>query len=100
MEPSSNSRAIVTAGTVSDMVHLAIVNPETCEKLDEDQVGEIWLSSPSCAMGYWNNTEKTHTTFEAQIKGDESGRFYLRTGDLGFIQKGELFVSGTMQVIR
>jgi acyl-CoA synthetase (AMP-forming)/AMP-acid ligase II len=56
-------------------------------------MGEIWVSGPSVAQGYWNKPEETEATFRARVAGSGDGPF-LRTGDLGFIQPdGEVFVA-------
>jgi thioester reductase-like protein len=57
------------------------------------RIGEIWLDGPSKCPGYWGRPELSRQTFEAQLEGDAEGR-WLRTGDLGFLQDGELFVCG------
>jgi acyl-CoA synthetase (AMP-forming)/AMP-acid ligase II len=61
-----------------------------------DEVGEIWVSSPSVAQGYWNRPEETERTFQAYLADTGEGPF-LRTGDLGFLQDGELFVTGRLK---
>jgi acyl-CoA synthetase (AMP-forming)/AMP-acid ligase II len=72
---------------------LAIVNPDTCTRVPEGDVGEIWVHGPSVARGYWKRPEETEQVFRATLQG-EPGTHYLRTGDLGFIRDGELFVTG------
>jgi acyl-CoA synthetase (AMP-forming)/AMP-acid ligase II len=79
-----------------DQVKVLIVNAESCEVLPEDRVGEIWVTSPSKAQGYWGNATLTAEDFNARVAGsngavgtDEFGG-YLRTGDEGFLHKGEL----------
>ena len=61
-----------------------------------DQVGEIWVSGPSVAQGYWKRPEATRATFHAYLSDTGEGPF-LRTGDLGFLQDGELFVTGRLR---
>ena len=63
---------------------------------DEKQVGEIWLSGESIASGYWNRPEQTQETFKAYLK-DNREQAFLRTGDLGYISNGELFVTGRLK---
>ena len=60
------------------------------------QVGEIWVSGPHIARGYWNHAEETERTFQAFLPDTGEGPF-LRTGDLGFTHDGELFVSGRLR---
>jgi acyl-CoA synthetase (AMP-forming)/AMP-acid ligase II len=59
-------------------------------------VGEIWIEGPSVAAGYWQKLEETRETFAALVNGSEIGRF-LRTGDLGFRLKEEIFVTGRIK---
>ncbi|HEV3340517.1 MAG TPA: aminotransferase class I/II-fold pyridoxal phosphate-dependent enzyme, partial [Pirellulales bacterium] len=60
------------------------------------QVGEIWVTSPSVAQGYWRRPEESEHAFRARLRDNDDGRF-LRTGDLGFFQDGELFVAGRLK---
>jgi acyl-CoA synthetase (AMP-forming)/AMP-acid ligase II len=78
---------------------IAIVDPESRARIGLDRIGEIWVTGPNVAQGYWRNPEATETTFRAQIVG-EADRSWLRTGDLGFIDEaGELFVTGRIKDI-
>ena len=70
-----------------------IAHPETLTRCAADEVGEIWVSGPSVTQGYWNQAEQTESTFRAYLADTGEGPF-LRTGDLGFLQNGELFVTG------
>src|SRR5262249_18712208 len=72
---------------------VVIVDPTTLTELQDGHVGEIWVSGPSVARGYWNHPEKTHDTFNAYLSDTGEGPF-LRTEDLGFIGQGELYVTG------
>lgn len=72
---------------------IIIADPETKLEMPPGKVGEIWVSGPSVAMGYWNRQEETTYTFRAHLADTDDGPF-LRTGDLGFFQDGELFVTG------
>ncbi|WKN24386.1 non-ribosomal peptide synthase/polyketide synthase [Azotobacter vinelandii] len=71
---------------------LLIVDPRSGEALGDGLVGEIWSSGPSVAQGYWRNPQAT-----AQVFVERDGRTWLRTGDLGFRQRGELFVTGRLK---
>jgi acyl-CoA synthetase (AMP-forming)/AMP-acid ligase II len=76
---------------------IAIVDPITRLRGASNAVGEIWVRSESVARGYHNQDPTLHDDFRARI-GDKEGLF-LRTGDLGFIHNGELFVTGRMKDI-
>jgi 8-amino-7-oxononanoate synthase len=75
---------------------IAIADPETCVECPERVVGEIWVHGPSMAKGYWNAPEATEQTFHAKIAKTNEGPF-MRTGDLGFLADGELFVTGRIK---
>ncbi|GFE70236.1 hypothetical protein CFPU101_28460 [Chroococcus sp. FPU101] len=75
---------------------IRIVNPETLTLCSPDEIGEIWVSNDSVAQGYWNRPTQTKDTFQAYIVDTQEGPF-LRTGDLGFIQKDEIFVTGRLK---
>ncbi len=82
--------------TDSNGVDLKIVEPSTGNVLSEDKVGEIWINSPSKAQGYWSLPDRTKEDFGATLSGaDDVG--YLRTGDLGFLHKGEVFICGRLK---
>jgi acyl-CoA synthetase (AMP-forming)/AMP-acid ligase II len=76
--------------------HIVIAHPETLEKCLPNQVGEIWVSGESIAQGYWNQVKATKENFHAYLKDTGEGPF-LRTGDLGFLKEGELFVTGRVK---
>ncbi|MDJ0718180.1 MAG: fatty acyl-AMP ligase [Prochloraceae cyanobacterium] len=93
---SSESRVFVGCGHSYTNTKVIIVNPESLTRCKKGQVGEIWVSGESIASGYWNRPEATRETFQAYLKDTSSGPF-LRTGDLGFLQDGELFVTGRIK---
>ena len=75
---------------------IKIVDPETYTVKPEGEEGEIWVDSDCKALGYWEKEEKSQRIFEAQL--DEISDYtYLRTGDLGFMKDGNLFVSGRLK---
>ncbi|MFO0870804.1 MAG: aminotransferase class I/II-fold pyridoxal phosphate-dependent enzyme [Pirellulales bacterium] len=90
-----SARPLVGCGHVLPEEEVLIVDPGSFDPLPDYQVGEIWVSSASCGKGYWNNPESTEATFRAQLR-DGRGP-YLRTGDLGFIKDGELYVTGRLK---
>jgi acyl-CoA synthetase (AMP-forming)/AMP-acid ligase II len=73
--------------------HIVIVDPETRRRRDSDRVGEIWISGPCVAHGYRGKPEDTEQTFGAYLADTGEGP-YLRTGDLGFLRAGEIFITG------
>ncbi|MGL5877308.1 MAG: beta-ketoacyl synthase N-terminal-like domain-containing protein, partial [Xenococcaceae cyanobacterium] len=75
---------------------LVIANPETLNSCPDGEIGEIWAASDSVAQGYWNREELTQASFGAYLNDTEEGPF-LRTGDLGFLSDGELFVTGRLK---
>jgi acyl-CoA synthetase (AMP-forming)/AMP-acid ligase II len=75
---------------------LAIVDPVSLAACPARQVGEIWVSGPSVARGYWGKPAETDLAFGARIAGGDNHRF-LRTGDLGFLDRGELVVTGRLK---
>jgi acyl-CoA synthetase (AMP-forming)/AMP-acid ligase II/acyl carrier protein len=88
-------RAIVGCGISVDRQDIAIVDPATLTRSAPDQIGEIWVRGPGIAQGYWNSPSATAETFQATLPG-EKGTF-LRTGDMGFLDKGELFITGRIK---
>jgi natural product biosynthesis luciferase-like monooxygenase protein len=91
-----NARALVGCGVSLPGQEIVIVHPELHTACSPDQVGEIWVSGPSIAQGYWNNPVETERVFQAHLADTGRGPF-LRTGDLGFIPDGELFVTGRLK---
>ena len=89
-------RELVGCGGVLLDQRIVIANPETMNRAGADEVGEIWVAGPSVAQGYWNRPEDTESTFHAYLADTGDGPF-LRTGDLGFIKDGELFVTGRLK---
>src|SRR6185295_606319 len=90
--------SVVACGRGSGDARIVIVNPDALTACGPDEVGEIWISSPSVASGYWQNPAETKRVFEAYLGKDHDGPF-LRTGDLGFLRDGRLFVTGRIKDI-
>ncbi len=87
---------LVGCGNNLEDQYLAIANPDNLEECSEGEIGEIWAASSSVAQGYWNRPELTQYAFGATLKSYPNVTF-LRTGDLGFIKDGELFVTGRLK---
>ena len=75
---------------------IVIADPETMTACPPGRIGEIWVQGPSVAQGYWQQPDSTKATFKARLKGTSEGPF-LRTGDLGFLLDGELFITGRVK---
>jgi amino acid adenylation domain-containing protein len=91
-----SSALLVACGEIDEGIKPAIVHPESLTLCRQGEVGEIWVASASVAQGYWNNGEETERTFRARVADTSEGPF-LRTGDLGFFNDGELFVTGRLK---
>ncbi|MGZ4135548.1 MAG: AMP-binding protein, partial [Tumebacillaceae bacterium] len=90
------ARTLVGCGHVrAQHQQVLVVDPQSLLPVAEDQVGEIWVSGPSVAQGYWKRPEQTEETFRAQLATGEGP--FLRTGDLGFLRAGELYITGRLK---
>ena len=90
------ARELVGCGHVLPDEQVRIVDPKRRTELPLGQIGEVWLSGPSVALGYWNRREATAETFQAFLADTGEGPF-LRTGDLGFLKDDELFITGRLK---
>jgi myxalamid-type polyketide synthase MxaB len=91
-----NAQLLVGCGHAWLSETIVIVNPESLTECRDGEIGEIWVSSDSVAQGYWNRPEQTEETFQAYLADTQVGPF-LRTGDLGFLLAGELFITGRLK---
>jgi acyl-CoA synthetase (AMP-forming)/AMP-acid ligase II len=94
--PSSAGKSYVGCGGSLDHGEIVIAHPESMTACPKGSIGEIWARGPSVASGYWNNPEETERVFRAYLADTNEGPF-LRTGDLGFIHEGELFITGRLK---
>jgi len=94
--PEEMAETLVSCGKPGLNTRVVIVNPETLKRCAADEVGEIWIDSPSVTQGYWRNPEQTRKTFQAYLKDTGEGPF-LRTGDLGFLNEGDLYITGRLK---
>lgn len=92
-EESKDKIELVNLGVPAQT--LVIIDPDTLQPCDERKIGEIWLTGPSVAQGYWQKEKETNDTFKARLVGSE--QLYLRTGDLGFLHQQELYVTGRLK---
>jgi len=89
---NGEARHLVGCGRNLDGQTIRIVDPETHQPSPVGRIGEVWVSGPCMARGYWNRPDESAETFQARL-GDGQGPF-LRTGDLGFLDQGQLFITG------
>lgn len=92
---ATSALTLVSAGKNIPPQKLRIVDPQTLATLDEGKVGEIWLKGAHIARGYWQNPEATEATFNAFTAEDKGP--YMRTGDLGSLLDGEIFIAGRLK---
>ncbi len=86
------AREVVGCGRPVPAVDLVVVDPELGVPQAPERVGEIWVSGPNVADGYWRDPQRTREVFGARLPDDP--HTYLRTGDLGFLHEGMLFIVG------
>jgi fatty acid CoA ligase FadD28 len=95
----SGGTALVSYGAPKSPT-VRIVDPETRTECPEGTTGEIWVHGDNVAMGYWRKPEETEETFRAKLVAPSAGTPegpWLRTGDLGFLSDGELFILGRIK---
>ncbi|HEX2573275.1 MAG TPA: amino acid adenylation domain-containing protein [Polyangia bacterium] len=95
-ESAERARRVVGSGRVIGDQRVLVVDPQSGRPCTEGAVGEVWISSPSVARGYWSRAEATRETFGAHLADTHEGPF-LRTGDMGFFLAGELFIAGRLK---
>lgn len=92
-EGRESSSVFVGCGLAEGSVD--IVKPDSSRRCDTGEIGEILVTGPCVAQGYWHKPEESESVFRAHVEG--SKHVFLRTGDLGFIHQGELFVTGRLK---
>ncbi|AUG80438.1 hypothetical protein CFP65_5752 [Kitasatospora sp. MMS16-BH015] len=95
-ETAPGAVPLVSSGVTVPGTVVRIVDPESRVARPDGRVGEIWVDGPCVGAGYRGRPEESELTFRARIAGEETGR-YLRTGDLGLLHEGELYVTGRLK---
>jgi non-ribosomal peptide synthase protein (TIGR01720 family) len=95
-DTSRSTRVLVGCGPPVEGVDVRIVDPVSLTLCDPERVGEIWVASSGVALGYWQNPEETERVFHARLTDTGEGPF-CRTGDLGFVHEGEVFITGRLK---
>jgi acyl-CoA synthetase (AMP-forming)/AMP-acid ligase II/alkylation response protein AidB-like acyl-CoA dehydrogenase/acyl carrier protein len=92
---SFDAREVVSSGIVAQSNVVVVVDPESLRPAGRQRVGEVWVAGPSVARGYWQRPAETAAAFANHLPGHAQP--FLRTGDLGFMQDGELFITGRLK---
>jgi len=87
---------LVGAGRGDSSIRVTVVDPVSATPCADGRVGELWVRSESNGTGYWGRPEDSREVFEAELR-DAPGEHWLRTGDLGFREGGELVVTGRLK---
>ncbi|MGW3126812.1 amino acid adenylation domain-containing protein [Streptomyces sp. NPDC001123] len=94
-EACADGDPLVSSGLVADGHELAVVDPQSGERVAPGAVGELWVRGTSVASGYWEDEAATAAAFGARLADDPQP--YLRTGDLGFVLDGQVHVTGRLK---
>jgi acyl-CoA synthetase (AMP-forming)/AMP-acid ligase II len=96
-EPSEDTLTLISSGkNLQPNQEIRIVNVDTLLPCNPNEIGEIWIQGPCVTQGYWNSPVATERTFNAQLADDKEEK-YLRSGDLGFMHEGQLFLTGRIK---
>jgi acyl-CoA synthetase (AMP-forming)/AMP-acid ligase II len=96
IESSKDTQTVVSCGQNTGRQKIRIIDVQTLSPCLPDEIGEICVSGPSVSSGYWNKSLETISTFDASLFANEE-RLFLRTGDLGFLHDGELYITGRLK---
>ena len=89
------ARRLVACGSPVGDLRVVIVDPHNRAEAASGRVGEIWVAGTSVGQGYWHKPGQTRRSFDARLSDTGAGPF-LRTGDLGFMREGQLYVTGRL----
>lgn len=96
-EPDAAGR-LVSCGTPAEGSEVLIVGDDgQGDAVDDGEIGEIWIRGPHVGEGYWHDDDATQATFRGHLPGRSDDAPYLRTGDLGMMRNGELYVVGRLK---
>ena len=91
-----SERPVLSCGKAWENERVLIVDPKTHRRCSKGAEGEIWIAGPHVAKGYWRRPDETRAVFEARLSDEGDGPF-LRTGDLGYLIAGELYITGRLK---
>ena len=89
-------RIVISCGKPGAGHRVIAVEPVTLTQCNSNQIGELWVQGPSVPSEYWELPEESAATFEGYLADTNEGPF-LRTGDLGFIADGEVYLTGRLK---
>ena len=89
-------RKVTSCGRPGSDHRVIAVDPATLTPSEPSQIGELWVQGPSVPGGYWDLPEESAATFDGRLAGTNEGPF-LRTGDLGFVAEGEIYLTGRLK---
>lgn len=90
---AKKSKPVTSCGEIHEPTQLVIVNPDNCQPCPAGEIGEIWVKSPSVAVGYLNRKQETKDSFSGTLSSTKE-RGFFRTGDLGFVEDNHLYIVG------
>ena len=94
-DPDGETRYFANCGRTHIDAKVVVVQPDTLTPCGENEIGEIWTAGGNVARGYWENDEATAETFGGMLASGEGP--FMRTGDLGFLRDGDLYVAGRVK---
>ena len=98
VEPgAADAQVLVSCGRLIEGLEVCVVDPHRCVPVTEGQVGEFWLRGPSVSRAYWGQPEASAQTFAARLAAMPDDAAWLRTGDLGAVIDGNVFVTGRLK---
>lgn len=95
-DPDTAARTVISCGTTGSDHRVIAVDPVNFTPCGPNRVGELWVQGPSVPGHYWGQPETSEDTFGGRLADSEEGRF-LKTGDLGFVQDNEIYVTGRLK---
>ncbi|MFJ7046424.1 hypothetical protein CTU88_08790 [Streptomyces sp. JV178] len=96
-ESAPDAQPLVGSGFPSATTRVRVIDPATRTPREPGRLGEIWINGPCVALGYRERPQETQEAFGGRVAGESGASPYLRTGDLGFLHEGELFVAGRLK---
>ena len=93
---AAGQKTFISSGQAKAPEQIVIADPETRRQCADGEIGEIWVAGPNVAHGYWNQPVLTEETFHAYL-ADAGGGPFLRTGDMGFMEGDDLYVTGRIK---